>query len=147
MNTNDTAPSYPGNNRRDESLSDVVWEAIDAAMRQLEEAWRHAPQPDIGSLVPPAENPLRLRELMELIKADQECRWKSGIPTKIEEYLHDWPELLGQVHVILELLGGECLTRAMFGAMPTYQELRSRFPDLAEQVDLSRIAAIVRDGG
>ena len=146
MNTNDTPPPCPGNEHRNESLSDSDWETIDAALRQLEKTWRHAPQPDIGSLVPPTDNPLRLRVLVELIKADQECRWKSGIPTKIEDYFHDWPELLGQVSVILELLDNECLTRAMFGATPTYQELRSRFPDSAEQVDLSRVTAIVRDG-
>ena len=127
--------------------SDADWEIIDAAIRQLEEAWRHAPQPGIGSLVPPAGNPLRLRVLVELVKADQECRWKSDIPIKIEDYLHAWPELLGQEGVILELLDSECLTRAMFGVMPTYQELRARFPALAEQVDLSRIEAIVGNGG
>jgi hypothetical protein len=147
MNTNDTTLLYPGDNRRDESLSDADWEAIDAAVRQLEETWRYAPQPDIGSLVPPADNPLRLHILVEQIKADQECRWKSGIPTKIEYYLDAWPELLGQVSVILELLDSECLTRAMFSDMPTYEELRIRFPTLAEQGDLSRIAALVRDGG
>jgi hypothetical protein len=147
MNTNDTTPPYGGDSRRGERLSDADWETIDAAIRRLEEAWRHAPRPDIGSLGPPADNPLRLRVLVELVKADQECRWKSGTPTKIEDYLRDWPELAGQASVIPELLDSECLTRAMFGAMPTYEELRSRFPNLAEQVDLSRIAAIVRDGG
>ena len=101
----------------------------------------------IGFLILRADNPLRLCVLAELIKADQECRWKLGIPTKIEDYLRDWPDLPGQESVILELLVGECLTRAMFVAMPTYQELRSRFPDLAEHIDLSQIAAIVRDGG
>ncbi len=85
--------------------------------------------------------------LVELIKADQECRWKSGIPTKIEDYLHDWPELLGQERAVLELLNSECLTRTMFSAMPAYEELCSRFPTLGEQVDLSRIVAIIRDGG
>ena len=49
--------------------------------------------------------------------------------------------------VVLDLLDSECLTRAMLNALPTGEELRSRFPDLAEQVDLSRIAAIVREGG
>jgi hypothetical protein len=145
MNPNDTTSPYGGNNRRGERLSDADWETIDAAIRRLEEAWRHAPRPDIGSLVPPAGNPLRLRVLAELVKADQECRWKSGISTKIEDYLHDWPELAGQASVILELLDSECLTRAMFGAMPTCEELRSRFPDFAEQVDLSRIGTIVRN--
>jgi hypothetical protein len=123
------------------------WETIDVAIRQLEEAWRRAPQPDIRSLVPTADNPLRLRVLAELIKADQECRWKAGIRTKTEDYLRAWPELLDRVSIILDLLDGECLTRAMLSALPTDEELRSRFPDLAEQVDLSRLAAIVRDGG
>ena len=147
MNPNDTTMPNPGNNRRDESLSDADWDAIDKALRQLEEAWRRASQADIGSLVPPAGNPLRLRVLVELIKVDQECRWKSGTPTMLEDYLHDWPELLGQEGIILELLESECLTRAMFGAMPTHQELCSRFPALAEDVDLRRIAGILRDVG
>jgi hypothetical protein len=125
--------------------SDAAWETIDVAIRQLEEAWRHTSQPDIANFVPPAGNPLRLRVLVELIKADQECCWKSGIPTKIEDYLHAWPELLGQVRLIVELLDSECLTRAMFNAMPTCEELCSRFPTLGEQVDLTRIAAIIHD--
>ena len=147
MNKDGAAFPYEWNGCCGHCQSDADWEIIDAAIRQLEEAWRHAPQPDVGSLVPPAGNPLRLRVLVELVKADQECRWKLGIPTKIEDYLRAWPELSGQTGVILELLDSECLTRAMFGTVPTYQELCSRFPALAEQVDLSRIAAIVRDGG
>lgn len=147
MNSNDTTPPYPGENCRDERLSDAAWDTIDVAIRQLEEAWRRAPQPDIGPWIPPVGNPLRLRVLVELIMADQECRWKSGIPTKIEVYLHDWPELLGQERVVLELLNSECLTRAMLDTLPSGEELRSRFPAFGAQVDLSRIAAIVRDGG
>jgi hypothetical protein len=147
MNTNGATPPYPGDDHRDESPSDAAWEAVDTALRQLEDAWRHTPQPDIASFVPPAGNPSRHRVLVELIKADQECRWKAGIPSKIEDYLHDWPELLGQARVTLELLDSECLTRAMLNAAPTYQELHSRFPALAKQIDLSRIAAIVRGGG
>ena len=93
MNTSDITPPCPENQRRGTSLSDADWETIDTALQQLEEAWRRASQPDIGSLVPPVGNPVHLRVLVELVKADQECRWKSGVPTKIEDYFHAWPEL------------------------------------------------------
>ncbi len=147
MNPNGATPPYAGDNRRDERLSDAAWDTIDVAIRQLEEAWRQAPQPDIGPWIPPVGNPLRLRVLVELIRVDLECRWKSGVPTRIEDYLHDWPELLGQERVVLALLDSECLTCAMFSTLPTGEELCSRFPTLGGQVDLSRIAAIVRGGG
>jgi len=89
--------------------------------------------------VPPPGDPLRLRVLAELIKVDQECRWKSGIPTRTEDYLRDWPELLGRAKVIVELFDAEYLARAMVNAMPTSDELRTRLPILCEQIGLSRI--------
>jgi len=125
--------------QRGDCLSEAAWDAIDQAVWQLEEAWRHASRPDIEAFVPPPGDPLRQQVLVELIKVDQEHRWKSGVPTKTEDYILDWPELRGRAKVIAELLDAECLTRAMLNVTPTCQELRARFPILCEQIDLSRI--------
>ena len=146
MNKDGAALPYEWDNGCGESLSDAAWDVIDKAVWQLEEAWRHAQQPNISLFVPPWGNPLRQRVLVELIKVDQECRWKSGIPTRTEDYLRAWPELSSRANVIAELLESECLTRAMLNAMPTCDELLARFSILSKPIGQWRIEVEAKHG-
>jgi hypothetical protein len=141
MNAPATDSPHPGDDvsRQGGFLTDEVWDAIDRTVWQLEESWHSRSEPDLGAFAPPHGDPLRERVLVELIKVDQEHRWRSGIPTKTEDYLRNWPELSGRSTIVAELLEAECLTRAMFSVTPTYQELSARFSILCNQVDLSKI--------
>jgi serine/threonine protein kinase len=77
--------------------------------------------------------------LKELIKVDQECAWQSGIRRPIEEYLSRWPEIAASEPICLELIRAECLTRSIFDEAPSASEIRNRFPEFADRLNLSEI--------
>ncbi len=141
MPTNDTRCPHTDTCGHGNSLSEEAWEAIDKAVRQLETAWQVKAQPSIRPFVPPANDPLRQRVLVELIKVDQERRWNAGARQPIETYFDQWPELRDKPELVGELLEAECVLRAAFGAMPTREELQQRFPNLCEKIDLAGIEA------
>jgi len=127
---------------------DADWTRLDAAVGQLEESWRTASDATLGQLVPPCGDPLRGPVLIQLIKIDQEYRWRAGRRKLLEAYLADWPELSNRSQAVVELLEAECRTRAIFESMPALEELQSRFPEVAGQVDLVSIAKNAeREGG
>jgi len=59
-------------------LDEDAWQLVSERVRQLEASWRDGRNPDFAELVPATGHPGRLRVLVELIKVDQEMRWKSG---------------------------------------------------------------------
>jgi DNA-binding beta-propeller fold protein YncE len=126
------------------------WGLLSSAVRQLEWAWRAGQGVDLASLVPAPDNRQRACVLAELIKVDQEFRWKAADRKTLEQYLADWSELATEKELVAELLEAECLTRAALDAIPTVEELRSRFFDLSDDIDLPVIRARVereRAGG
>lgn len=127
-----------------ESCDAGEWSLVDDALEGLEESWRKAGQPDLAQFLPPPGHALREQVLVELIKVDQECRWRAGEKRLLEAYLAEWPELCSWPSAVRELLEAECLTRASLDAVPTGEELESRFPGIAGQIDLSAIAAQVQ---
>lgn len=122
-------------------LDDRSYELLDATVKQLEASWRTTHNVELGRFVPAPSSPLRKRVLTELVKVDQEFRWKAGEQKKLEGYLREWPELGRESGVLVELLEAECLTRGILDEMPTHEELRSRFPEVGDQVDLDAIEA------
>ena len=106
----------------------------------MEQAWRADPEPKLLQFVPTSNHLLRLPTLAELIKVDQEIRWRRGKPKKLEGYLDEWPELRDQPQLIAELLAAECLTQAVLDKkVPAVEELRSRFPAICGLIDLDVI--------
>ena len=127
---------------------DADWTRLDAAVGQLEESWRTSSDATLGQLVPPCGDPLRDPVLIQLIKIDQEYRWRAGRRKLLEAYLADWPELSNRSQAVVELLEAECRTRAILEGLPAAEELQSRFPQVAGQVDLVSIAnSAEREGG
>ena len=120
-------------------LDQRLWPAVEGAVQQLEERWLAGEPATISEYLPGLESPFRRRVLLELIKVDQEFRWKGVEPKLTEAYLREWPDLGTEPEVICELLEAECLTRAVLGQLPTPEELTERFPDLADQIDLQRV--------
>src|SRR5207253_224416 len=73
--------------------ADATEALLDQAVGRLEEAWQCAPPPDLAPFLPAVAEPARRRLLIELIKVDQEYRWRRGDRRLLEAYLRDWPEL------------------------------------------------------
>ena len=89
--------------------------------------------------LPAEDDPLRQPVLVELIKVDQELSWNSPPGKSLESYLQAWPELAARPSLVADLLRAEFLVRTVFDAPPNQDEIASRFPDLADQIDLEEI--------
>jgi len=113
-------------------LDDQHWAVLASAVWQLERSWRAGHGADLAQYVPPPDEPLRPRVLVELIKVDQEYRWESGDRKMLEAYLEDWPELADEPEFVTELLEAECITRSCTDTTPDVEEIRSRFPDISD---------------
>ena len=113
-----------------------VWTMISDAIQRLEASWATGSAVSLASLLPDTGHDVRRRVLLELIKVDQEYRWKSGDRKRTEAYLDEWPKLGSDREAVLELLEAECLTRAVVGELPEAAELGERFPGIAGQIDL-----------
>lgn len=124
-------------------LDQSDWNVLEYAVRRLESAWNEGAPAELGEYLPRVPDSLRLRILIELVLVDQEYRWRRGERPLLELYLDDWPELRRNSRVLCELLTAECATRAAAGALPSVSELRERFPELADRIDLPQIAAEV----
>jgi hypothetical protein len=124
-------------------MDDQTWLIVDSTAARFEQAWSTVVYPALQTFVPPGALS-RQRVLIELIKIDQEHRWRIGQRKPLEEYLCDWPELNDDRDAISELLAGECLTSAVLGIPPSFRDLRARFPDLCETIPLAQILAEAR---
>ena len=116
-----------------------IWSVLTNSVQRLEESWETGSPRTIASLLPDSDSDFRRRVLLELVKVDQELRWRAGDPKTTEAYLAEWPELTSDPEVLGELLEAECLTRAVFEDLPSTEELRWRFPDTVSHIDLSGI--------
>ena len=124
-------------------LDSVGWALLSRTVRQLEQSWRENCEADVAEYVPASNHPLRQLVLLELVKVDQEYRWKSGQKKNVEEYLEEWPELKDEPDIVVELVEAECLNRTAWDVIPTIDEIRSRFSNVAESIDLEAIKAKV----
>src|SRR5262245_16882023 len=77
----------------------------DAALR-YENAWRQGPRPAIADYLP-TDVLLRSRVLIELVHIDLELRLKAGETARVEDYLARYPELAGDMAILLELIAAE----------------------------------------
>jgi WD40 repeat protein len=125
-------------------LDDQSWSVLVASVEGVENAWQAATPPHLASFLPAESAAFRQRVLVELVKVDQEYRWKSGERRTLETYLAEWPELQAAPETVVELLSAECLTRAIFDTLPTRAELSARFPDASPSIDLAAIETIAQ---
>lgn len=114
-------------------------EVVDEAVQRLENLWQTERDADLTTLVPPAESAAHQRVLVELIKVDQEHRWELAQRKRLEAYLLEWPELKQAPDLIRELLEAECYTQLCLGESVSIEQLRLRFPDHWQAIDLDEI--------
>lgn len=115
--------------------------------RRLELAWQSGEIPDLSRFVPPEGSPNWAATLVELVKVDQQYRWRGGEPSHLERYLERWPVLHDHREAVSKLLESECKIRAALGDQPTEDELRQRFPTLFEDIDLQTVPHGSHGGG
>lgn len=110
------------------------WSRLVGAVTSLEAAWKTSSFPELSRFVPTEDDLRREAILVELIKVDQEYRWRAGKRSRVEDYLEHWPELNSNPQAVASLLAAECLTRATLDVMPEPAEIQQRFPQLAGSV-------------
>ena len=120
-----------------DDLYDLLIEAIDA----LEQSWRSLNNAELAEYLPAPKHPHRVRVLAELVKIDQEHRWKWNEQKLLEQYLKEWPELTDNKAVVVDLLRAECVTRERFGRRARYFDIKRRFPEHHRYINLLAIHA------
>jgi formylglycine-generating enzyme required for sulfatase activity/predicted Ser/Thr protein kinase len=73
---------------------------------------------------------------LDLARADQSGRWRSGDGVKVEEYLEQLPELREDTEETLVLICGEVYLRRENGESPSVDAYQRRFPALAKEIQL-----------
>jgi serine/threonine protein kinase/Tfp pilus assembly protein PilF len=119
------------------NLSSSDFGHLQEAADRFEQAWRADPSTDLADFVPPADNPLRLLTLQELVKTDLELRWRRGEKVELEGYLQRFPELAAERPCVLALLCEEWHVRQVHGDEPPLALYQARFPD--HFADLERL--------
>jgi WD40 repeat protein/serine/threonine protein kinase len=71
-------------------------------------------------------------ELVEVVQADQQRRWRRGERVPVETYLRLCPALAADAEEVLDLVVGEWLMRQELGEAPALEEFLWRFPQFAE---------------
>jgi hypothetical protein len=104
------------------------------------ERGRSGPSP-FGDLPEKTEG-LSLRQLVQVLQADQARRWTRGERVPAEAYLQAFPRLLSDAEMAGDLVYNEFLIREHLGEAPQFQEYVDRFPDLA--ADLERLNECVQ---
>jgi serine/threonine protein kinase len=70
-------------------------EWIDDVADRFEAAWKQGPPPRLGNFLGAATGDRRLALLEELLKIDLAYRWRNGDRRNLEDYLDEFPELIG----------------------------------------------------
>src|SRR5262245_5632995 len=105
-----------------------------ALLETLRRLWDPLARPDPAAFLA-AAGPLPPRQLGDLLRADQEARWRGGARVPAEAYLAAFPELGGSPEDALVVVYGESLLRRESGEPVDPGEYRRRFPALADDLD------------
>ncbi len=128
-------------------LDNRNWATLAEILERFERAWQADSCTNMARFVPAENGYLHLCVLFELIRVDQEYRWRVHEGKPLEAYLQQWPQLRHKPDIVAELLKSECLTRLFEDVPPTEEELLARFPHISKQIDLATLAAEVQEEG
>lgn len=107
-----------------------------ALLEAFRAAWRDpARPPDLRAFVE-RQGKLPPRVLADLVLIDQRCRWKTGTPFAVEDYLRQFPPLCENHELHGDLIYGEFRRRTEAGENPQIEAFAARFP--AFEADLRR---------
>lgn len=111
---------------------------LEAAADRFEEAWESGSRPSIEDYLPSSQH---ARLLIELVHIDLERRLKAGESARVEEYLHRFPQALGEAAVTSELLAAEFRLRQTREPSLSLEEFAARFPECR-----TAITALIHNG-
>lgn len=101
-------------------------------VQQFEQLWNSASSPpDVFSFLKQWRS-VDSDQWLKVLLADQQRRWATDIPLKVEDYLAGLPDLPGNVDWKLQLAVGEFEARHDTDRPLGEQEISSRFPDLSD---------------
>ncbi len=111
---------------------------------RLEELWGAGQRPDLGDFLAGA-GPVSAHTLLEVLRVDQEARWRGGERLRAEDYLAAHPAVADNPEMALELIFAEYLLREGLGDPASADEFAARFPAhavrLRRQIELHRLLA------
>jgi predicted ATPase len=112
------------------------WQALEAAVKRFENAWRQGARPAIDDYLSAGGPGSRL--LIELVHLELELRLKAGEAARAEEYLARYPELAGDTAAALDLIAAEHELRRRGEPGLSLNDYLCRFPqyraELAGQI-------------
>ncbi|MFK8112563.1 MAG: SUMF1/EgtB/PvdO family nonheme iron enzyme [Rubripirellula sp.] len=102
--------------------------------KRFEELWESSDSPpDVFSFLDQHQDS-NAEERVAVLLADQQHRWRTDQPLKVENYLSRFPDLASDPDCKLNLVIGEFLARASSNRSPRIEEFTSRFADISEDV-------------
>jgi serine/threonine protein kinase len=97
--------------------------------------WEENGEPKLADFLPKEGSPIFfLRVLHELIVTELEIRWRIKKPRRLQEYVHEFPELVSKGDLSAELIYEEFCARHAYGDSPTLESYKDEFPKQFEQV-------------
>ncbi len=114
----------------------LVWERLSDHVDRFVDAWQDAGEPpSVGQFAPERPPGFRRLALVELIKVDLEHRWQERQwPKLVEQYLEEFPELVGEGGIPCDLVYEEYHVRKQQGDDVTLAEYCERFPTRADEL-------------
>src|SRR5689334_21689802 len=100
---------------------------------QLLGLWQCGRRPDLAAFLGQVGG-CGPRQLLEILRVDQEQRWRSGEPVAAETYLHDYPALAAVADLAVELIHAEFRLRRGRGEAVSLAEYAARFPAHADRL-------------
>jgi eukaryotic-like serine/threonine-protein kinase len=101
-------------------------------VRQFEHLWNSTDSaPDVGAFVK-QHTSSDSAEILDVLLLDQQQRWRTEQPIRVERYLALLPDLPGDLDWKLQLAIGEFQARRDTASPLSEQEISSRFPDLSD---------------
>jgi serine/threonine protein kinase len=89
--------------------------------------------------------PLELRDLLAVVRLDQDHRWKAGTGPSAESYFERFPQLKADADVAMELIEAEFHLRRAGKEIPPIPAFVARFPQWAERL-YERLRLSLRPG-
>jgi hypothetical protein len=110
------------------------WRQLQELADRFQEVWQSGSGADLERFLPPADSPLRLPVLQELILIDLEMRWQRAQAFGLEYYLEKFPELGSARALPPKLIAEEYRIRHRHGDRPALAAYQKRFPDQFDAV-------------
>src|SRR5262249_19657644 len=80
---------------RADTAAEPLAEWVDAVADRFEATWKAGPPPSLRDFLGGETGSRRVALLAELVRVDLDCRRQAGDPRQVEDYLAEFPELLG----------------------------------------------------